>query len=240
MTQASCETDGELRRGKQSRCLWNASDNRAVTTTVSTNRMVSKKGRGVRDVAVAVELADTKRYGNNGENVASLIERLADIDWYQKAGEQDKAVEEKLAESMKQLGVSTYQIEWIKPGEAADAIASLALEESSIWEQLKEVPDTIKAKMDEVNRETVVDDIVYNIPELVYHGSFAGAYQLFEDEKTTGFFTGHAMYISVLACLWEAAADLDGMKDNPFLPLVEILESGHVPLGLKKETIFVL
>ncbi|MFB4162440.1 hypothetical protein ACE1TI_01120 [Alteribacillus sp. JSM 102045] len=190
-------------------------------------------------MAVALEISDAKRYGANGENVGRLLERLMNIDWYQNVGKNNSSIVEKTEKFMNTLGIETYQVEVIKKEEVTTMAPVLSLEESHLWQELKEIPEQIKQKIEESERNEILEDIVYNVPELVYHGAFKGAYDIFEKEKTVAFLVGYAMYVSVLACAWEIVSDLKGWEDNPFLYIVEILEDGHLPLGPQSNTFFI-
>ena len=49
------------------------------------------------------------------------------------------------------------------------------------------------------------------------------------------FLVGHAMYVSVLACAAELAEE-----KNVFLPIIELIEMGHVPLGPEGNAFYLL
>ena len=57
----------------------------------------------------------------------------------------------------------------------------------------------------------------------------------FGEEKTVKFLVGHAMYVSVLACAAELAEE-----KNVLLPIIELIEMGHVPLGPEGNTFYLL
>ncbi|MFZ4452680.1 hypothetical protein [Salibacterium aidingense] len=189
-------------------------------------------------MAAAIAITDAGKYGKNGENVASMMDRLMNIDWFHHVGKEDPQTNNHLKNFMEAIGVDTYQMKWTPRDEVPQMISRLSLENSVLWGRLKNIPDEIKEKVEAAEHETELDELVYHVPELVYHGAFEGAYRMFEDEKTVAFLAGHAMYISVLACAWELADDPEGTKENPFHYAVCILEDGHLPLGPIGNTIY--
>ncbi|RSL33575.1 hypothetical protein D7Z54_09670 [Salibacterium salarium] len=182
-------------------------------------------------MAATMDISSAQRYGKNGERVSRLIERLTNIDWYYDVGSKDSHIEDKLRQFMSTLEVQSYSLKWISKEEICEKAKDLSLEDSRLWEELQNIPDKLKEKIVEKEREDILDDIVHHIPEVVYHGAFKGAYDTFEEEKVVAFLVGHAMYVSVLACAWELITDDEAWQENPFIDVIDILEQGHLPLG---------
>lgn len=176
-----------------------------------------------------------RKYGLAARSVNELINQLTAMNWYSRAGQYSLEIEGKLAQFMRSLGVHTYEIKWIEKEQLSETIASLSFENSALWEVLKELPDKLKKKIEGTGREQLLEDVVDNIPEAVFHRAYEQAYRLVTDVNTVKFLVGHAMYISLLVCI----AELAGEKDSLSM-VVEILEEGHLPLGPKGNTFYLL
>ncbi|WP_181351266.1 hypothetical protein [Thalassobacillus sp. CUG 92003] len=189
-------------------------------------------------MGVTIKGKDKELYGANSKQVTALINRLEKLPWYKEIGDEKYDVKEQLDRFMTALEVDTFQKEWLATAEVPEKISQLDLDNSLAWKRLKDIPDEIAVIVEETGRRAILDKIVNDIPELVYHGSFKGAFQRYDDQKTVSFLVGHAMYISVLACSWEIVADQSGWEDNPFLYIIDILEQGHLPLGPQLNTFY--
>ncbi len=173
--------------------------------------------------------------GLKNQSIDDLADRLSKINWYEKAGKKDAEAEQTFRSFMQKLNVGNYELKWISKEEAADTICKLNFEDSELWESLSVLPDMLKKKVDELDQNQLLEKAVDTIPEFVFHLAFEKAIQLFHEEKVVSFLVGHAMYVAVLA----ATAEMAGEKEL-LAPLLELLESGHVPLGPEKNTVYLL
>ncbi|SFK04325.1 hypothetical protein SAMN04487936_106272 [Halobacillus dabanensis] len=190
-------------------------------------------------MAIISDAPKKKLFGPNDKRVKTLIDRLINMDWYHQIGTKNVKVEEKLKKFMEAFDLYDYEKEWVSIQEVPDKISNLNLEDTKLWDRLKEVPERINNKGIETGRKDALDLLVSDIPELVYHGSFKGAYRTYQDQKAVSLVVGHALYVSLLACTWEVIADQAGWENNPFLYLIDILEEGHLPIG-PQQNIFYL
>lgn len=181
------------------------------------------------------QLFNESKYGLTVRSVNELIERLTSINWYSKAGEYSPDVEGKLAQFMSALGVHDYDIKWISIEQVPETIKTLSFEGSALWEVLKELPEQWKKKIDSLENERLLNEVVDRVPEAVFHSAYKQAFMTFKDENTIKFLVGHAMYISILACTAELAGDHQALSF-----LIELLEEGHLPLGPKGNTFYLL
>jgi hypothetical protein len=183
---------------------------------------------------MAVMLSEEK-HGTDARSVNEWIERLLAIDWYKQAGQQQEVAVEKVNQFMRALGVNEYEVRWLSKDEVPDAIRRLTFEGSQLWNILEKLPDQLKAKIKENGNESLLEKIVDVVPEAVFHHAFAGAFHTFDEEKTVQFLVGHAMYVSILVCTAALAEE-----KNLFLPIVELLEAGYLPLGPEGNTFYLV
>lgn len=180
-------------------------------------------------------LLNQEKLGSDAESINALAERLSKINWYQQAGKEEQRAEELFQTLMHNLNVHEYELKWISKEEAGTLISTLSFEGSALWEVLKLLPDSLKQKVDEQGKGNVLEKAVDVLPEFVFHHAFEKAFQIFQQEKVVQFLTTQAMYLSILI----ATAEIAGESDL-FLPLLELLESGHVPLGPEGNVIYLL
>ena len=114
-------------------------------------------------------------------------------------------------------------------------IENIDFTDSSIWNVLKELPDQYKEKIVAAKLTDVLEQLVDRLPEVVFHPAFDGAFQQFSEEKTVNHLTVLAIYLSLLIC----TATLAG-EEQSLAPLVDMLESGHAPIGLEGNTVYVI
>ncbi|WP_181348084.1 hypothetical protein [Thalassobacillus sp. CUG 92003] len=190
-------------------------------------------------MAITTYAPKQELFGPNDKQVKTLIDRLLNVEWYQHIGTDHVRIEKNLQQFMEAFDLHAYETEWVPLQDVPGTIKSLELEGSQLWDVVKEVPDKISEKGKATGRKDSLDQLVHDIPELVYHGAFAGAYNHFQNQQAVSLLVGHAMYISLLACAWEVVADQSGWEENPFIYLIEIREEGHMPIG-PKQNIFYL
>lgn len=175
------------------------------------------------------------KFGSKAQLINGVAERLAAINWYEKAGVKEVKVEETFSRFMQALQVNEFDIQWVSKEQVPDVIGKLTFDYSKLWEVLSQLPDQLKKEIDAAGQAPLLEKAIDTVPQAVFHAAFEKAFQAFDDEKTVSFLVGHSMYIAVLACTAELAD-----KGELFAPLLEMLESGHVPLGPEGNTIYLL
>ena len=181
------------------------------------------------------QLINEEKYGSSARSANEMIKRLTTVNWYVNVGKQNIGAEKKIDQFMSSLNISEYDIRWISRKQLSETIGRLSFEGSVFWEALKGVPDQLKENIVRAGNEKLLADVVDKVPEAIFHGAYKQAFHIFGDENAVKFLVGHAMYVSVLAC----AAELAEGK-NAFLPVVELLEAGHLPLGPEGATFYLL
>ena len=180
-------------------------------------------------------LINENKFGSKAQSINDVAERLTAINWYEKAGVTENEAEETFHRFMQALQVNKYDIQWVSKEQVPDAISKLTFDNSELWEVLRELPDQLKKDIEAEGQVSLLEKAVDTVPQAVFHAAFEKAFQTFDEEKTVSFLVGHAMYIAVLACTAELAD-----KTEVFAPLLEMLESGHIPLGPEGNTIYLL
>ncbi|MDG5788841.1 hypothetical protein QA612_15320 [Evansella sp. AB-P1] len=175
-------------------------------------------------------------YGPNGQNVEILIRRLSQIQWYENIG--DKMVNIDLEDTIKRF-TDFFQVEGVEvvalsKEQLPDFFEGMKLSSSPLWGNLNQIPQDIKKELVQSEREDLMVYINDMIPELVFHGAYDGAFRQLEQlgRNPISICTGAAMTIAGLAVAWEMIGDQEGWEVNPFVLLVDVLEKGHLPLGL--------
>ncbi|MDM5433877.1 hypothetical protein QUG02_14480 [Bacillus hominis] len=184
---------------------------------------------------VLSQFMNEEKYGFHARSTNGMIERLMTMDWYRNIGQQNLEAEKKIDQFMSSLNVSEYEIKWISRKQLHETIGRISFEENALWGALAEVPDQLKEKIVRVGNEKLLVDVVDKVPEAIFHGVYKEAFEILGEEKTVKFLVGHAMYVSVLACVAELAEE-----KNVFLPIIELIEMGHVPLGPEGNTFYLL
>jgi hypothetical protein len=169
------------------------------------------------------------------KSIDAMVNRLQAIHWGKKAGQQNLEAEEKVIEFMGYLEVNSYEIKWLSKGEVPETIGHLTFEGSEMWESLKEIPDQLSNKIKQAGHEEYLLEIGDRVPELIFHGAYSHLFQQFEEKKTIEYLVGLAMYVSVMACTAELAGE-----ENIFLPIIELVEAGHLPIGPEGNTFYLL
>ncbi|MFS0575705.1 hypothetical protein AB1K83_08725 [Sporosarcina sp. 179-K 3D1 HS] len=173
-------------------------------------------------------------YGPEALSLTGLAEKLTSLDWFDKIGTTDAAVEQQVRQFVEALGVEQFDVKWVAKEDIAATIGKLTFDNSDVWQVLKDIPDKLKNKIDEKERTALLESMVDALPEAVFHPAYAGAFKQGTEEKAISYLVGNAMYISVMVCTAAIAeADL-------FQPLLDIVESGHTVLGLEGNTIYIV
>ncbi len=173
-------------------------------------------------------------FGEKAQSLNDLAQQFETMDWYKRAGQKEANAEATIDRLMNELQVEEYELKWITKDETVAVTRQLTFEGSDIWERLKEVPDEMKKKIKKTKQMKLLETVVDTIPEFVFHHAFDAAVKQFKEEQIVNYLVCQAIYFSVLIC----SATLAG--DDRFGPLLELLESGHVPLGLEGNTIYML
>jgi hypothetical protein len=163
-----------------------------------------------------------------------LMDELSHASWYENAGETSAQAEKQLEQVLKRLQVENYEIKWAQKENASELIQEFTFASSDLWSKLKDVPDQLKERIEEAGKEDQLSELIEWVPELIYLATFDRAYKIFEDEKVIQYLVVHGMYISFIACIAELAGD------NSFAPIVAMVKEGHIPLGIKENTIYLL
>lgn len=187
---------------------------------------------------------NTEIYGPNGKNVAALVERISKITFYRALGDQTSqaSVESSVQSFIHDLDAECPQVVTLTKEQLSSFLESMRLEASPLWEELQQIPIRIAQKLEETNRSELFSLANDVIPEQVFHDAYDGSFNQLESVGRTAISlcTGAAMYITGLAVAWELLADLPGWEKNPFLALIEVLEQGHLPLGLYDNQFYVI
>lgn len=176
-----------------------------------------------------------EKYGTGARTVNYWIERLLAIEWYKQAGQQQEGVVEKVNQFMRTLGVNEYAVKWLSKNQVSGAIQRLTFERSNLWVILEKIPGQLRAKVNEAGNESLLEKVVDAVPEAIFHNAFARAFHTFGEEKTVQFLVVHAIYVSILICTAVLAE-----VPNLFLPVLELLEAGYLPLGSEGNTFYLV
>lgn len=168
-------------------------------------------------------------------SLSDLVEEFADFDWFGQLGRQSKLAEEKISQFMKAVGVSNYTVEWITRDNMMSVIENMTLEESSIWQELKEIPSQLKKEICQRQQENLLENMADTVLEAVFHPAFKGAYEQVGEKKVLNYLVGNAMYMSILASGMAFAG-----KADMYESLTEIVKSGHTVLGLEGNTLYLV
>ncbi|MGG0731066.1 hypothetical protein [Bacillus paramycoides] len=182
-----------------------------------------------------VVMLNEGKHGAGARTVNNWIERLLAIDWYKQVGQQQEGAVAKVNQFMRTLGVNEYEVKWLSKNQVSGAIQRLTIEGSNLWVILEKVPGQLREKVNEAGNESLLEKVVDVVPEAIFHNAFARAFHTFCEEKTVQFLVGHAIYVSILICTAVLAE-----VPNLFLPLVELLEAGYLPLGPEGNTFYLV
>lgn len=180
-------------------------------------------------------LISEMKFGSKAQSINEIANRLSNIDWYKEVGVKEKYAEETLQRFLEKLQVSNCEIQWISKEQTADIISNLNFNNSDLWKVLSNLPEQLKKKIDDAGQVDLLSKVIEIVPQEVFHVAFQKAFQQFGEEKQVHFFVAQAMYIAVLISTAELAGEVE-----LFAPLLELLEGGHVPVGLDGHTIYLL
>lgn len=181
------------------------------------------------------EIINVKDVDLQAKSIDDMVKRLQPIHWGKNAGQQNLETEEKINEFMDLLKVDSYEIKWVSKEAVPEITNHLTFEESDMWESLKGIPDELSNKIKQDGSEKLLLELGDRVPELIFHGAYSHLFPQFEEKKTVEYLVGLAMYVSVMACTAELAGE-----ENIFMPIVELVEAGHLPLGPVGNTFYLL
>lgn len=174
-----------------------------------------------------------KETGQNNK-AYQLMDQLSKAKWYENAGKPDNQAVKQLEQFLVNLNVDKYEIQLASKDEARQLISEFTFKDSAVWDKLKDIPDQLKEKIDQVGKNEELNQLVDLMPEAIYLRTFERAYELFEDKKLIEYLVVHGMYLSLLICTGALA------EDELFNPIVDMIEAGNIPFGIKGNTIYVL
>lgn len=169
------------------------------------------------------------------ESINNIAEKLTSLDWYSSVGQKSEEAERAVSSLLDSLQVDQYELEWVNVNDLAETLDKIRLDGSAVWEKLKDVPDQLKEKIDQLNEVKLLEEVVDIIPEVVFHRAFECAYETFKEEKLVQFFVGQAMYFAVLICAAEIANETELAES-----FLNVLETGHVPVGPNEKSVYMI
>ncbi len=195
-------------------------------------------------MAAVMNISNEVIYGPNGESVAQLMTRLSNINWFSALGKQSRQgeTEKAIHEFTRCFNIHEYEIRWIMKEQLSAFLEGMKLEESALWVRLQQIPDQIKNQAAQVGRLDALLHLADEVPANIFHYCFDGVFRELGEYGSSMVETAvcFMMYIGGLACAWEMIADIEGWETNPFLPLIDVLEHGHWPLGLIGKQYYVI
>lgn len=180
-------------------------------------------------------ILDEKKYSSKAKSINELTEKLTSINWYSQIGKEEQDAEQALSDLLDSLKVDKYEIKWIKEHELNDVLGKIKLSGSPVWDKLKDFPAQLKRVIEDKNEEDLLESVIDIVPERVFHSVFDHAFKTFGKEKLVQFFVGQALYFSILICVSEIAGKSE--MSSKFLTL---LQTGHVPIGLNGNKIYII
>ncbi|RNB89685.1 hypothetical protein EDM56_10930 [Brevibacillus fluminis] len=182
-----------------------------------------------------LDASQAEAFGVNGEKVVSLLNRLAEIEWFSAVGKaiDQESTERAVLECSRLLGIEGDPVQWLGREQVSSFLDDMRLEQSPLWMKIESVPRKIKEKAEGAGRLDALNHVIDYVPEFLFHHSFKGAFHAFETDgmRVVQVAVGATMYLFGVACAWETLSDLPGWETNPYLPLLEAFAAGHWPLG---------
>ena len=184
-------------------------------------------------------------YGPNGEAVVETMSRLARMNWFFAAGnEQDRLnCERAISHALHHLSLGEYPVCWIRKAELPRVLERVEKGGGFFWSKVEEVRTYMKSAAKSVERESNLSLAVRKAGELVGEQAMRAAAIHFPqyDEPIHRLAGGAVVYLAQTACAWQTLADLPGgWKVNPFDTFLEVLDRGHWPLGILEGKFYLL
>lgn len=173
-----------------------------------------------------------------------MLNRLSDIAWFSALGsQQGKAeAEQAVQEAGKYFQTGDLQVVWISKDKLASLDEELNLGSSPLWSKLSDLPGKLKSEAEAAGREAQLQDTVNRVTESVFHDAFKGAFSGLETygQKVIELAVGTALYVSVLGSMWDELKDVSGMETNPYDMLLKVFETGHWPVGMANNQVYMI
>lgn len=175
------------------------------------------------------------RSSRQAARMEALLSRLSKVPWFASALRQESRLQAEKALSAfgSALETETVQVRWLTIREVTDAVIGNELASDPLWRKLADIPDRIRQAAEEADRGTWLSFALDDVPEHVFHRAYDGAFRAFQSCGETVIFhaLGTALYVSGLATAYEMLSDVLGI--NPFVPLIDVMETGHFPIGIR-------
>jgi len=173
-----------------------------------------------------------------------MLNRLSEIPWFSAVGSQQGQAEAEQAvkEAGKLLQTEDLQVVWLNKDKLASLDEELNLASSPLWAKLAELPGRIKDKAQQAGRESVITEVTDELAEGVFHEAYKGAFEKLEPYglQAIQLAVGTALYVSLLGALWEQFNDTPGGENNPYGLLLKVFETGHWPVGLAGNKVYMI
>ena len=173
-----------------------------------------------------------------------MLNRLSEIPWFSAVGsEQGQAeAEQAVKDAGKHLEAGDLQVVWLSKDKLASLDEELNLASSLLWAKLAELPARIKEKAQQAGRESVISEVTDELSEGVFHEAFKGAFEKLEayGQQVIQLAVGTALYVALLGALWEQFKDTPGWETNPYGLLLKVFETGHWPVGLSGNKVYMI
>jgi hypothetical protein len=173
-----------------------------------------------------------------------MLNRISDIAWFSAAGSQEGRAEAEQA--VKEVGnyfqTGDLQVVWMNKDKLASLDQELYLGSSPLWAKLSDLPGKIRVQAEASGRESVIAEVRDNVTEKVFHDAFRGAFNAFEaqGQQAVQLAVGAALYVSVLGSLWDQFKDASGWETNPYGMLLKVFETGHWPVGMSGNQVYMI
>src|SRR5690625_4484610 len=162
-----------------------------------------------------------------------IANTILELSWFDNLGTASQETEEKVTQVMNDLNVSSFQFKWISKDELANQLDNVSLEDSPLWEKLKDIPSIYNEKIQQNEMGKLWKILVDELPEHLFHEVFEKAYEQYEDEEIVRYLINHAMYVSILISL----AKLAGEKQFADT-LVNLINTGNIVAGFNGEELY--
>lgn len=173
-----------------------------------------------------------------------MLQRISEIPWFSALGSQQG--QEEAEQAVKEVGnyfqAGDLQVVWLNKDKLASLDVELNLGSSPLWSKLSDLPGKIKNEAEAQGCEAALTDTVNRVSETVFHDAFKGAFAELEayGQKVVELAVGTALYVSVLGSMWDHFKDVSGWETNPYSLLLKVFESGHWPVGMSNNQVYMI
>ena len=175
----------------------------------------------------------------NNQSISLLQTRIKNIPWFTNvnSNEIDEVSTELIKTFIKELKLEAKEVIYAGHTELSE-FSNLLTDVTKI---AMEHRLNIQRKVNELGRSSFLEQIRDNLSEHTFHQVFDAAYKKFielEDHEIRNICTS-ALMIVELSLSTEVVADAESNK-NPFIYLIQVLERGHLPLGISEQKFIML